>query len=120
VAAPARVRALVAAGGVDGPGEDLSEFREAAGLVREHGIGVVLGEEAMPAWAVRQVVEEMDSEVVARELECFAGLMLWPLLSKIQASTLRLVAGELESEHLAVAADGLRDGRTAVISNSAI
>ena len=70
----------------------------------------------MPAWAVRQVVDEMDREVVARELECFSGWMLWPLLSKIQAPTL-LVAGELESEHLPAAAGALRDGRIAVIPN---
>jgi pimeloyl-ACP methyl ester carboxylesterase len=117
--APERVLALVAAGGVDAPGQDLSEFREAAGLVREHGIGVLLGEETMPAWAVRQVVDEMDREIVARELECFAGWMLWPLLSKIQAPTL-LVAGELESEHLPDAAAALHNGRIAVIRTSAI
>lgn len=40
-------------------------------MVREQGIGAILGQETMPAWAVRQVVEDMDREVVARELECF-------------------------------------------------
>jgi pimeloyl-ACP methyl ester carboxylesterase len=114
--APGRVIALVAAGGVDPPGEDPSEWFEAAGLVREHGIGAILGEERMPAWAVRQVVEEMDREVVARELECFANWQLWPLLAGIQAATL-LVAGELESEHLADAAAGLQNGWAVVIPN---
>ena len=113
---PGRVVALVAAGGVDPPGADLSEWSEAAGLVREQGIGAILGAETMPAWAVRQVVEDMDREVVARELECFADWQLWPLLAEIQAPTL-LVAGELESEALVDAAEELQDGRAVVIPN---
>lgn len=112
---PGRVLALIAAGGVDPPGAALSGWSETAGVVREQGIAAIAAE-AMPAWAVRQVIEEMDCEVVARELECFAQWQLWPLLAEIQAPTL-LVAGELESEGLIDAAGALQDGRAVVIPN---
>lgn len=105
--APRRVIARVAAGGVDPPSADPSEWFEAASLVRDHGIGAILGGETMPAWAVRQVVEEMDGEVVARELECFANWQMWALLAGIQTAAV-LVAGELEREGLADAAAALR------------
>lgn len=112
----ARVLALVAAGGVDAPDEGPAELRAAAGVVREHGIPAILGDETMPAWAIRQVVDETDREVVARELECFAGWTPWPLLPNIEAPTL-LVAGEHESEYLTDAAAALPDGRTVVVPN---
>lgn len=111
---PGRVVALVAAGAADGPDEDPAESRDAAELVREQGIGAIIGDEPMPTWAVRQVVEETDREVVARELECFAEWALWPLLPKIQTPTL-VVAGELEAEHINEVCGALHDGRAVVI-----
>lgn len=45
-----------------------------------------------------------------------ANWQLWPQLAGIQAATL-LVAGELESEHLADAAAVLQNGRAVVIPN---
>jgi pimeloyl-ACP methyl ester carboxylesterase len=113
---PGRVLALVAAGGVDAPEEDPTEWHEAAGLVREQGMRGILGDETVPAWVISQLVDESDPEVVARQLECFAAWTPWPLLANIEAPTL-LVAGEHESEHLTDAGAALRDGRTVVIPN---
>ena len=114
--APGRVIALVAAGGVvPSPGEDPSEWFEPRAR-REHGIGgAILGEERMPAWAVRQVVEDGPRGCRAG-IGVLASWQLWPQLAGIQAATL-LVAGELESEHLADAAAGLQNGRAVVIPN---
>jgi pimeloyl-ACP methyl ester carboxylesterase len=70
---PGRIAALVASGGVDGPDDDPSEWREAAQAVRKGGIRVILGAEAAPDWLIQQLADETEAEVVARELECFAG-----------------------------------------------
>jgi pimeloyl-ACP methyl ester carboxylesterase len=111
---PGRVLALVAAGGVDAPDQDPAELNQVAGLVRAQGTRVLLSDETLPAWAIRQIADESDPEVVARELECFAEWTPWPLLGSIEAPTL-LVAGERESAHLTDAGAALQDGRTAVI-----
>jgi pimeloyl-ACP methyl ester carboxylesterase len=109
-----RVLALVAAGGVDAPDDDPAEYHEAAGLIRARGTRILLGDETLPAWAIRQVVDESDPEVSARELECVADWTPWPLLENIQAPTM-LVAGDHESTHLTAACTALQDGTIVVI-----
>jgi pimeloyl-ACP methyl ester carboxylesterase len=98
-----RIAALVASGGVDAPDGDPNERHEAARAVRSGGIRAVLGDEAAPAWLIEQLADETDAEVVARELECFAGWTPWPLFPRIVAPTL-IVVGEHESENSAAAA----------------
>jgi len=64
---------------------------------------------------MHQLADETEPEVVARELECFAGWSAWPLFGRIQAPTL-LIAGEHESEHLGDAAAALPNARIVVLS----
>ena len=111
---PERIAALVASGGVDPPDEEPEELRRAARAVRERGIRAILGSEAAPEWLIRQLADETDREVVARELECFAGWSPWPHFPRIEAPTL-IVAGELEAEHCAAAATAIPDGRAVVL-----
>jgi pimeloyl-ACP methyl ester carboxylesterase len=112
---PKRIEALVASGGVEGPDHDPTELCEAAHQVREGGIRAILGDEDASEWLIRQLVDETDAEVVARELECFAGWSPWPLFPRIVAPTL-IVAGEHESENCEAAAAAIRHGRTVVLS----
>lgn len=112
---PHRIAALVASGGVDGPDDDPAEWREAARAVRSGGIRATLGDEAAPRWLIQQLADETEVEVVARELECFAGWTPWPLFPRIVAPTL-IVAGEYESENCAVAAAAIPDGHSVVLS----
>jgi pimeloyl-ACP methyl ester carboxylesterase len=112
---PHRITALVAAGGVDGPDDDPNEWREAARAVRSGGIRAILGDEAAPVWLIQQLADETEAEVVARELECFAGWTPWPLFSRIVAPTL-IIVGEHESENCAAAAAAIPEGRSVVLS----
>jgi pimeloyl-ACP methyl ester carboxylesterase len=111
---PQRITALVASGGVDAPDEDPHEGREAAQLVRNQGIRAILGAEAAPQWMIRQLADETQPEVVARELECFAGWSPWPLLGQIAAPTL-IIAGVHEGENCAAAAASIRHGRCVLL-----
>jgi pimeloyl-ACP methyl ester carboxylesterase len=111
---PDRIAALVASGGVDGPDDGPEEWRAAARAVREHGIRAILGHEPVPAWLTRQLADETDAEVVARELEGFAGFSPWPLFPRIVAPVL-IVVGEDESEYATAAAAACRDGRAVVL-----
>jgi pimeloyl-ACP methyl ester carboxylesterase len=110
-----RIAALVASGGVDAPDDDPNEWHEAARAVRSGGIRAILGDEAAPAWLIQQLADETDAEVVARELECFAGWTPWPLFPRIVAPTL-ILAGEDESENCGAAAAAIPDGRAVVLS----
>ena len=112
---PRRVVGLVASGTVDPRGgmpDD--ELHEAAREVREHGVGAILGDEPAPACLLRQLIEETDPEIVARELESFAGWSPWPLFPRIEAPTL-IVAGELEDAGCAEAAARIPDGRALIL-----
>lgn len=111
---PERVLALVAAGVDDGPDDDPTEWREVARLVRERGTGPMLGDEDMPGWVIRQVVEENDDEVFARQVDGLAEWTLWPLLPRVHTPTL-LIAGELEDQHQDEVCSALRDGRAVTI-----
>lgn len=111
---PERVAALVASGGVDGRDDGPDLRREAARLVRERGIGAILGDEPAPDWLLRQLVDETDAEVVARELEGFAGWSPWPLFPRLEAPTL-IVAGEHEAEHVPAAAASIPRGRAVIL-----
>jgi pimeloyl-ACP methyl ester carboxylesterase len=110
-----RIAALVASGGVDAPDDDPNEWHEAAQAVRSGGIRAILGDEAAPGWMIQQLADETDAEVVARELECFAGWTPWPLFPRIIAPTL-IIAGEDEGENCAAAAAAIPDGRAVVLS----
>ncbi len=110
-----RIAALVASGGVDAPDDDPNEWHEGALAVRTGGIHAILGDEAAPAWLIQQLADETDAEVVARELECFAGWTPWPLFPRIVAPTL-IIAGEDESENCAAAAAAIPGGRAVVLS----
>jgi pimeloyl-ACP methyl ester carboxylesterase len=112
---PGRIAALVASGGVDGPDDDPDEWREAARQVRERGVRAILGDEPAPEWLIRQLADETDAGVVARELEDFAGWSPWPLFPRIAAPTL-IVAGEHESAHCTAAAAAIPDGRAVLLS----
>jgi pimeloyl-ACP methyl ester carboxylesterase len=90
------------------------ELHEAAREVREHGVGAILGDEPAPACLLRQLIEETDPEIVARELESFAGWSPWPLFPRIEAPTL-IVAGELEDAGCAEAAARIPDGRALIL-----
>jgi pimeloyl-ACP methyl ester carboxylesterase len=114
VAHPDRVTAVVASGGMGAPDEDPDEVIGAAALVRQEGIRSILGDEPAPDWLIRQLADETEHEVVARELECFAGWSAWPLLGRIEAPTL-LIAGEHESEHLLDAAAALPNAGIVVL-----
>jgi pimeloyl-ACP methyl ester carboxylesterase len=111
---PSRIAALVASGGVDRPDHDPRESHDAAATVRASGIRAILGDEPVPDWLTRQLVDETDAEVVARELDCFAGWSPWPLFAAIEAPTL-IVGGEHESEHVAAAAAAIASGRAVVL-----
>lgn len=111
---PERIAALVGLGCVERPDEDPHESRKTARLVRERGIGAILGDEPAPDWLLRQLVDETDPEVVARELEGFAGWSPWPLFPRLEAPTL-IVAGEHEAEHVPAAAASIALGRAAIL-----
>jgi pimeloyl-ACP methyl ester carboxylesterase len=111
---PERVAALVASGGVDGPDDGPERRREATRLVRKRGIGAILGDEPAPDWLLRQLVDETDAEVVARELEGFAGWFPWPLIPRHDAPTL-IVAREHEAEHVPAAAASIPRGRAVIL-----
>jgi 3-oxoadipate enol-lactonase len=108
-----RVVALVSLGGVEGPDEDQQELRSAARAVRAHGIAAILGDEAAPDWLRAQLLDT-PAEVVALELEGFAGWSPWPLLEQILAPTL-IVAGEHEADSTEEAAAALPNGRAVLL-----
>lgn len=111
---PHRITALIASGGVDGADDDPDEWRQAAQAVRDGGIRAILGEETAPEWLIRQLADETDTEIVARELDCFAGWTPWPLFPRILAPTL-IVVGEHESAHSAAAAARIPNGRAVML-----
>lgn len=110
---PARIAALVASGGVDGPGEDPADRLETAAAVRSDGLRSLLGGAPAPAWLIDHLCET-DDEVFARSCEDFAGWEPWPLFSRIEAPVL-IVAGELEAEHVAAAAAVLPRGEYEIL-----
>lgn len=110
---PARVAALIASGGVDGPDEDPEGWREMAAVVRAGGLRSFLGDAPAPAWLMEHLCET-DDEVFARSCEDFTGWDPWPLFASIQAPTL-IVAGEHESEHVAAAAAALPRGEFEIL-----
>ncbi len=109
----ARVAALVGIGGIDPPDLDPQELHDAARAVRAGGIASILGDEPAPEWLLAQL-GETQAEVVARELEGFAGWSPWPLFERIGAPTL-IVAGEYEAEGAADAVQALPRGEAAVL-----
>lgn len=109
-----RVSALVASGGVDAPDESPDEWLEGARVVREQGLSAILDDEPMPGWLQTLLVDETDAEVVARELEGFAGWSPWPVFPRVEAPTL-IVAGAHEAEHVEDAAARIPRGRAAVL-----
>jgi pimeloyl-ACP methyl ester carboxylesterase len=109
-----RVTALVASGVVDAPDESPDEWREAARVIREQGLGATLDDEPMPAWLQAILVDETDAEVVARELDGFAHWSPWTVFPRVAAPTL-IVAGEQEAEHVEDAAARIPRGRSSVL-----
>jgi pimeloyl-ACP methyl ester carboxylesterase len=107
------VTALVAIGGVDGPDDDPADLHAAAEEVRRKGIAAVLGDEPAPQWLLDNLATT-DAEVVARELDGFAGWSPWPLFPSIAIPVL-IVAGEDEAEHVDEAAAAMPDARAAVL-----
>ena len=110
---PARVAALVASGGIEGPDDDPADWHETAAAVRAGGLRSLLSGEPSPEWLLEHLCET-DDEVFARSCEDFAGWSPWPLLPRIGAPTL-IVAGEQEAEHVAAAVAELRDGRSVIL-----
>jgi pimeloyl-ACP methyl ester carboxylesterase len=110
---PARVAAIVASGGVDGPDEDPADWHETAAAVRSGGLRSLLGDAAGPAWLIDHLCET-DDEVFARSCEDFAGWDPWPLFPRIEAPVL-IVAGEDEAEHVAEAAAALPQGEYEIL-----
>ena len=108
-----RLAALVGIGGVDQPDLDQRELHDAARAVRAGGIASILGDEPAPEWLLAQL-GETPPEVVARELEGFAGWSPWPLFERIAAPTL-IVAGEYEAEGVADAVQALPRGEAVVL-----
>jgi pimeloyl-ACP methyl ester carboxylesterase len=109
---PERIAALVASGGVEGPGEP-DDWRETAAFVRTNGVRGLLGDLPAPAWLVDHLCET-DDEVFARSCEDFAGWSPWPLFPKVQAPVL-IVAGEDEAEHVPAAAAALPHGECVIL-----
>jgi pimeloyl-ACP methyl ester carboxylesterase len=110
---PTRIAALVAQGTVDGEADEPSEWLEEARIVRAQGLRAMLGGEAIPPWLLDNLLAT-DREVVARQLECFAGWSPWPLFPKIMAPTL-IVAGELEDQGCADAAALIPEGHAVIL-----
>jgi 3-oxoadipate enol-lactonase/4-carboxymuconolactone decarboxylase len=110
---PARVAAIVASGGVDGPDEDPADWHETAAAVRSGGLRSLLGDAAGPAWLIDHLCET-DDEVFARSCEDFAGWDPWPFFPRIEAPVL-IVAGEDEAEHVAEAAAALPQGEYEIL-----
>ena len=81
--------------------------------MRAQGLGAILGGEAIPPWLLDNLLAT-DREVVARQLECFAGWSPWPLFPKIMAPTL-IVAGELEDQGCADAAALIPEGHAVIL-----
>jgi pimeloyl-ACP methyl ester carboxylesterase len=108
-----RLAALVGIGGVDEPDLDPQELHDAARAVRAGGIASILGDEPAPEWLLAQL-GETPPEVVAHELEGFAGWSPWPLFERIAAPTL-IVAGEYEAEGVADAVQALPRGEAVVL-----
>jgi len=77
-------------------------------------MAAILGDEPAPDWLLRQLVDETNAEVVARELDGFADWSPWPLFPRVEASTL-IVAGEHEAEHVPAAAASIPHGRAAIL-----
>ena len=111
--APARVAALVASGGVEGPDDDPAVWRETAAAVRSGGLRSILGDAPSPAWLLDHLCET-DDEVFARSCEDFAGWSPWPLLTRIEAPVL-IVAGEHEADHIEAAVAALPDGESLIL-----
>lgn len=111
--APARVAALVASGGVEGPDDDPAAWHETAAAVRSGGLRSILGDAPSPAWLLDHLCET-DDEVFARSCEDFAGWSPWPLLPRIGAPVL-IVAGEHEADHIEAAVAALPDGESVIL-----
>jgi len=111
--APARVAALIASGGVEGPDDDPAGWHETAAAVRTGGLRSLLGDAPSPAWLLEHLCET-DDEVFARSCEDFAGRSPWPLFPRIGAPVL-IVAGEQEAEHVDAAVAALPDGRSVIL-----
>lgn len=110
---PARVAALVASGGVDGPDDDPADWHETAAAVRSGGLRSILDDAPGPAWLLDHLCET-DDEVFARSCEDFAGWSPWPLFPRIEAPTL-IVAGEHEAEHIESAVAALPRGESVIL-----
>lgn len=112
-ASPARVAALVASGGVDGPDDDPADWHETAAAVRSGGLRSLLSDAPSPAWLLDHLCET-DDEVFARSCEDFAGWSPWPLFPHIDAPAL-IVAGEQEAEHVDAAVAALPNGQSVIL-----